>query len=115
MIKILKRIYNAFFFSMAGIKDTFKTESAFREEIVISCILIPLVFYCEISNYMKAILIASNMLIFIVEILNSAIEAIVDKASPEKHPLAKKAKDAGSAAVFMAIINYFLMWIIAYL
>ncbi len=113
MSKIFKRIYNAFFFSLAGIKDTFKTESAFREEIFFSIFLIPLIFYCEFSKEMKAILLFSNMIIFIVEIINSAIEAIVDKASPEKHPLAKKAKDAGSAAVLIAIVNYIIIWSIA--
>ncbi len=112
-MKILKRIYNAFFFSLAGIKDTFKTESAFREEIFLSIFLIPLIFYCEFSKEMTALLLFSNILILIIEIINSAIEAVVDKASPEKHPLAKKAKDAGSAAVFVAIINYFIIWGIA--
>ncbi len=109
----LTRIIFALKYSYEGFISVIQNEAAFRQELFLTFILIPLVFYINVSIEMKAILIAANILVLIVEILNSAIEAIVDKASPEKHPLAKVAKDAGSLAVLFSIINLIVMWSLA--
>jgi diacylglycerol kinase (ATP) len=85
-------------------------EAAFREEILLAAITIPLAFYLGKTGVERALLIGSIILILIVEILNSAVEAVVDKASPEMHDLAKRAKDMGSAAVLFSLINAAVIW-----
>jgi diacylglycerol kinase (ATP) len=85
-------------------------EAAFREEILLAAITIPLAFYLGKTGVERALLVGSIILILIVEILNSAVEAVVDKASPEMHDLAKRAKDMGSAAVLFSLINAAVIW-----
>ena len=106
----LRRVCNAFFYSMAGIAAAFKHEDAFRQEVVLAVILIPLAFFLPASNIGRALMIASVLLVLIVELLNSALEATVDRVSIEHHPLAKRAKDIGSAAVFVALLNAAMVW-----
>ncbi len=106
----LRRVWNAFFDSMAGFAAAFKYEDAFRQEIILAAILIPLTFFLPASNIGRALMIASMLLVLIVELLNSALEATVDRISIENHPLAKRAKDIGSAAVFVALLNAAIVW-----
>ncbi len=108
----ITRIFYAFKYSYEGFVALVKSEAAFRQELLATLILIPLAFYVNVSTEMRAILIVSNMIVLIVEVLNSAIEAIVDKTSPEHNQLAKVAKDAGSLAVLLAIINLIIIWVI---
>lgn len=106
----LRRVWNALFYSRAGFAAAFKYEDAFRQEVVLAAILIPLVFILPASNIGRALMIASVLLVLIVELLNSALEATVDRVSIENHPLAKRAKDIGSAAVFVALLNALIVW-----
>lgn len=107
----LTRMLNALRYSCDGIRATWKNEAAFREEIVLAIVTIPLAIYLGRTGTERALMIASIVLILIVEILNSAVEAVVDKASPEKSELAKRAKDMGSAAVLLSLINAAAVWI----
>jgi diacylglycerol kinase (ATP) len=106
----LRRVWNAVFYSMAGLAAAFKHEAAFRQEVVFAAILIPLAFILPASNVGRALMLSSVLLVLIVELLNSALEATVDRISVEEHPLAKRAKDIGSAAVFVALLNVVLVW-----
>ena len=106
----LTRLINALGYSRDGIAAAWKNEAAFREEVLLAAIAIPLAFYFGRSGVERALLVGSIVFILIVEILNSAVEAVVDKASPEKHDLAKRAKDMGSAAVLFSLINAALIW-----
>ncbi len=106
----LTRLINALGYSRDGIAAAWKNEAAFREEVLLAAIAIPLAFYLGKTGVERALLVGSIVFILIVEILNSAVEAVVDKASPEKHDLAKRAKDMGSAAVLFSLINAVLIW-----
>ncbi|MDR2188164.1 MAG: diacylglycerol kinase [Azonexus sp.] len=109
--KGLRRLWNALGYSCDGIKAAWQNEAAFRQEILLAALALPLALYFGQSGGERALLIGSVMLILMVEILNSAIEAIVDKASPEKHELAKRAKDMGSAAVLLSLVNAAAVWV----
>ncbi|MEK6664004.1 MAG: diacylglycerol kinase [Pseudomonadota bacterium] len=106
----LKRVWNAFFYSMAGFSAAFKNEDAFRQEVLLALILIPLALFLPVTGVGKALMIGAVLLVLMVELLNSAIEATVDRVSIELHPLAKRAKDIGSAAVFVALANVAIVW-----
>jgi diacylglycerol kinase (ATP) len=106
----LRRLINAFGYSVEGFKAAFKHEDAFRQEVFLAIVLIPLAFYLHKSPIEKALMIASVLLVMIVELLNSAIEAAVDHTSTEHHALAKRAKDIGSAAVFFALMIVVTIW-----
>ena len=108
----LKRLINAFGYSIEGFKEAYKNEVAIRQEFILSIILIPIGFLIGETGIQKALLISSIIIIPLVELLNSAIEATVDRISSENHHLAKRAKDIGSAAVFLAIGNAFITWIL---
>ncbi|OIQ89779.1 diacylglycerol kinase [mine drainage metagenome] len=106
----VRRLINAFGYSLEGFKAAFKHEDAFRQEVFLTLILVPLAFYLDKSPVEKALMIASVLLVLIVELLNSAIEAAVDHTSTEHHALAKQAKDIGSAAVFIALSIMAMVW-----
>lgn len=108
--KGLTRLINALGYSRDGIRAAWQNEAAFREEILLAAITIPLAIYLGKTGVDRALMIGSIILILIVEILNSAVEAVVDKASPEKNELAKRAKDMGSAAVLFSLINAAAIW-----
>lgn len=108
----LERLRNALGYSMHGLVCAFRHEGAFRTEVLLACILIPLAFFVSDEAVARALLIASMLLVMITELLNSAIEATVDRISAERHELAKRAKDIGSAAVFIALINLAVVWIL---
>lgn len=105
-----KRIYNAFFYSVAGIRTALKYEDAFRVEILLAIILIPIAFLISTNSTNKVLLISSVLFVLVIELLNSAIEYAVDHTSLEDHELAKRAKDLGSAAVFMSIVISICVW-----
>lgn len=106
----LRRLINALGYSRDGIAAAWRNEAAFRQEILLAAIALPLAFYLGKSGVERALMIGSIVLILIVEILNSAVEAVVDKASPEKSELAKRAKDMGSAAVLLSLVNAAAVW-----
>ena len=108
--KGLRRLINALGYSRDGIAAAWRNEAAFRQEILLAAIALPLAFYLGKTGVERALMIGSVILILIVEILNSAVEAVVDKASPEKSELAKRAKDMGSAAVLLSLINAAAIW-----
>lgn len=108
--KGLVRLWNALGYSRDGLAAAWKNEAAFREETLLALVTIPLALWLGQSGVERALLIASILLILIVEILNSAVEAVVDKASPEKHELAKRAKDMGSAAVLLSLALAAVVW-----
>ena len=108
----IKRLINAIGYSFSGFKVAFKKEDAFRQEVLMTLILVPLAFYISVNTIELVILIFCTLLVPIVELLNSAIEATVDRISLEKHKLAKRAKDIGSAAVFLSLVNLFAVWLI---
>jgi diacylglycerol kinase (ATP) len=97
-------------YSISGLVYAIKNESSFKQELVLSFLLVPLAFYITNSFIELFILILPIFLVLIVEILNSSIEAVVDKTGMEKNPLSKAAKDMGSAGVFIAIIFAIVVW-----
>ena len=105
-----KRLFNAFNYSCAGIKEAYQNEDAFRQEVLLAIILLPLSFWLHASASGRALMVGSVLLLLIVELLNSAIEATVDRISLDDHKLAKRAKDIGSAAVLVTIVNLVLVW-----
>ena len=106
----IKRLLNAFKYSIAGTLAAFKHEDAFRQEVFLSVILIPLAIYLGETTTEQALMITSVLLIIIVELLNSSVEATVDRISIKRHKLAKRAKDIGSAAVFFSLVNASVIW-----
>ena len=106
----LQRILNATGYSLAGFKAAFQNEAAFRQIILINLLLIPLSFFMAVSRVEQVLMIVVCLLAIIVELINSAIEAVVDRVSMEQHPLSKNAKDMGSAAQFVALAIIALTW-----
>ena len=106
----IKRLANAFTYSIAGTLAAFKHEDAFRQEVILSVVLIPLAIYLGQTAIEQALMIASILLIIIVELLNSSLESTVDRISVKRHKLSKRAKDIGSAAVFFSLVNASVIW-----
>jgi diacylglycerol kinase (ATP) len=108
----LRRLWNALLYSLSGFKAAYRHEDAFRQECMAACILIPVALIVPAAPIGKALMAASVFLVLIVELLNSALEAAVDRISLEKHQLAKRAKDIGSAAVFTSLLNLVVVWVL---
>ena len=106
----LTRLRNAFIYSLAGLKAAYTCEDAFRQETWLAALLVPLAFFLPVGATGRALMVGSVLLVLIVELLNSAIEAAVDRIGLENHTLSKRAKDIGSAAVFVALFNVVLVW-----
>jgi diacylglycerol kinase (ATP) len=106
----LTRLINAFSYSCAGLRTAYKNEDAFRQEVLLAIILIPLAFYLRHDAVERVLMVGSVLLLIIVELLNSAIEATVDRISLDHHRLAKRAKDIGSAAVLIGLVNMAMVW-----
>ena len=106
----LIRIVHAFFNSCAGLADAWRHESAFRQEILLAAILVPVALVVPASAAERALLIASVLLVIIVELLNTGVEVAIDRISFEHHSLSKRAKDIGSAAVFVALVLMGAVW-----
>jgi len=106
----LRRLINALGYSFDGFRAAFHHEDAFRQLVLLAVLLIPLAFFVHAAPLARALLIASSLATLIIELLNSAIEAAVDHTSLERHPLAKRAKDMGSAAQLLGLINLATVW-----
>ncbi len=107
-----KRILSATGYSIAGFKAAFKNEAAFRQVLLLNIILIPITFFLNVSRVEQALMVAVCLLAIIVELFNSALEAVVDRISLERHELSKNAKDMGSAAQFVVLSIIFFTWLI---
>ncbi|CAH1091787.1 diacylglycerol kinase [Candidatus Nitrotoga sp. 1052] len=106
----LRRLVNAMSYSLSGLLLAWQDEAAFRQEVILAIVLVPVAFMVPVGVTQRVLLVASVMLVLVVEMINSAIEATVDRVSLDIHPLAKKAKDMGSAAVLLALTNAVLTW-----
>lgn len=106
----LRRVWNALFYSIDGFGAAFKHEDAFRQESILAALLIPAALWLGDTGVARALMIGSVLLVLIVELINSAIEATVDRISLENHALAKRAKDIGSASVLLALLNVVVVW-----
>ena len=106
----VKRIYAAFFYSIEGFKTAWRIEYAFRQELLLAVPASIVALLLPVAALEKLALIAVLLLLLIVELINSAIEAVVDRVSLERHPLSKNAKDFGSAAVFLALLLAGATW-----
>lgn len=106
----LRRLVNALSYSLSGLQLAWKDEAAFRQEIILAIVLVPVAFMMPVDMTQRVLLVASVMLVLVVEMINSAIEATVDRISLDIHPLAKRAKDMGSAAVLLVLTNAILTW-----
>jgi diacylglycerol kinase (ATP) len=106
----LKRIWYATGYSLAGLRQAWAHESAFRQEITLALIMLPAGLWLGQTATQRALLCGSVLLVVVVELLNSAIEAAVDRVGPEKHEYAGRAKDMGSAAVFVSLVGVGLIW-----
>ena len=112
---VMRHIGKAFIWSAAGVKTAWKNELAFRVEAIFIIFLIPLGIWLGRSAAERALLIASCLLILIIELLNSALEAVVDRIGTERHKLSGRAKDMGSAAAFFTMLTAGIIWaLIAY-
>ncbi|HEX7606235.1 MAG TPA: diacylglycerol kinase [Usitatibacter sp.] len=106
----LVRILHAFFNSIAGLADAWRHESAFRQEILLAIVLIPAACWIPVSAVERALLIGTVLLVMIVELLNTSVEAAIDRISFDQHSLSKRAKDIGSAAVFLTLVLLAVVW-----
>jgi diacylglycerol kinase (ATP) len=104
------RVVAAWRYSIDGLAGAWRTEGAFRQEVICAAILIPIACLVPVPILERALLIAAVLMVIVVELLNSATEAAIDRISLERHPLSKKAKDTGSAAVLVAIVIAMLVW-----
>jgi len=108
----LKRIFSAFFYSLEGLQTAIRSEHAFRQELVVFVVGTIAALLLPVSAFQKLVLIGSMVIVLIVELINSAIEAVVDRVSLERHPLSKNAKDFGSAAVLLACLLSGATWLV---
>jgi diacylglycerol kinase (ATP) len=106
----LRRIINASKFSWQGFKSAYNNAAAFRQEVMLAAVLAPVGLWIGDSGLDKAMLVSALFLVLIVELLNSAVEAVVDRFGGENHELSGRAKDIGSAAVFVSLMNVLVVW-----
>jgi diacylglycerol kinase (ATP) len=110
-----ERVRRAFFYSIDGLVAAYRGEDAFRQEVLLAVVLIPVALLSPVSGMAKALLVGSVLLVLVVELLNSAIEAVTDRISIEDHVLAKQAKDMGSAAVLVSLVLLAAVWALVFL
>ncbi len=106
----LKRVYRAAIYSFKGFRSAFEHEAAFRQELLLVGLLLPVAIFLEITLIERILMIFSLLLVLIVELLNSVIEAVVDRIGMELHRLSGRAKDLGSAAVFLSLLLVLFVW-----
>lgn len=106
-----RRILRACGYSWAGYREAWRHEEAFRQELLLAAMLIPTGWWLGANGTERALLIGSTLVVLIVELLNSAVEAVVDRLGPERHPLSGRAKDLGSAAVLLALLLVVVVWL----
>ncbi len=109
------RLWRALFNSLAGLQQAYQGEAAFRQEVGLVVVLLPLAYWLGHNGIERALLIGPLFLVWIVELLNSAVEAAIDRIGYEHHPLSGRAKDIGSAAVLLALISVGVVWILVLL
>jgi diacylglycerol kinase (ATP) len=108
----IRRLINALFYSLSGLNLAFRHESAFRQEIALAVVLIPLACFLPVGAVERVLLMASVLLVLIVELLNSSVEAAIDRIGFDTHRLSKRAKDLGSAAVLIALTALLITWVL---
>lgn len=108
----ISRIIKATRYSAEGIKAAWKHEAAFRQELLALAVFLPLGLLLGQTGLERAVLIVSLMIVIVTELLNSAVEAVVDRIGQEVHPLSKRAKDMGSAAVFVSLVSVLITWVL---
>jgi len=106
----LQRLLNALFYSLSGLRIAFEHESAFRQEVALAAVLVPVACIVPVSPVERVLLLGSVLLVFVVELLNSSVEAAIDRISFDTHRLSKRAKDLGSAAVLIALLMLAITW-----
>jgi len=106
----VQRLLNATRYSLHGLSSAFRHEDAFRQEVLLAAILIPIAFVLDVGGAGRAMMIGAVLLVLIVELLNSAIESAVDRISLDRHSLSERAKDFGSAAVALSLVNVAVVW-----
>lgn len=107
----LRRLWNAFFYSLSGLRVAFLHESAFRQEVALAAVLIPLACVLPVERVERVLLVCSVLLVLVVELLNSSVEAAVDRIGLDTHRLSKRAKDLGSAAVLLTLAAVAWVWV----
>ena len=107
----LRRLFNAFLYSLSGLQLAFRNESAFRQELAMALVLVPLACLLHVTPLERVVLIASVLLVLIVELLNSSVEAAIDRIGLETHRLSMRAKDLGSAAVLLTLVLLSVVWV----
>lgn len=110
-----RRILNATRYSLEGLAAAARHEAAFRQELLLALVLVPLGLWLGRTGVERALLVGSMLLVLVVELLNSAVEAAVDRISAEHHELAKRAKDIGSAAVMLSLASTAVVWLLVLL
>lgn len=108
----LVRVIDAFGYSMKGLAATWKYEAAFRQEVMLAVILVPTAFWLAQSHIELILLISSVMWVLMAELANSSVEAVVDRTGSERHELSGRAKDIGSALVFVSLTLMVIVWAI---
>lgn len=106
----MKRIWFAFLYSMDGVRAAWRDEPAFRQEVLLAVVMIPAAFFLAPDKLSLLLMIGSVLLVLALELMNTAVEACINRIGPEIHPLSKKAKDVASASVFVALVNMALVW-----
>ncbi len=106
----IARIVQAFFNSCEGLRDAWRCESAFRQEVVLALVMIPAALWAPVVPVERALLVATVLLVLVVELLNSGVEAAIDRISFDQHSLSKRAKDIGSAAVLVSLVLCAFVW-----
>lgn len=106
----LRRIWNAGLYSIAGIRAGWNNEAAFRQELLLCLVLVPAAFWVGGNAVERALLAGSCLFVLVVELLNSAVEAAIDRIGADRHPLSGQAKDMGSAAVLVSLLMVVLCW-----
>lgn len=113
MVDVIRKLSAAFFYSLNGIRYLLK-ERAFRQELIVFAVLLIVEIFRQTSTAMRLYLLTSYFLIFMAEALNSAIEAAIDRIGLERHELSKRAKDIGSAAAFIMMVHFGIVWILSF-
>lgn len=108
----LARLMAAFESSMSGLRAAYGAEEAFRQELLLCAVCAPLALWLGANGIERALLLGSIIFVLIVELLNSAVESVVDRIGLERHPLSGRAKDMGSAAVFLSLVNAAVVWLL---
>lgn len=108
----IRRIFDAFGYSLAGLRAAIQHEAAFRQELLIFIVLAPIGLWLGETAVEQVLLIGSLILVLIVELINSAIEAVVDRVGADRHELSGRAKDLGSAAVLLSLVNVVVIWVL---